>query len=87
MTRRPMKPYIVGHEDEEDCEGYYDPDEAERRGCHHFNLSQLNPKDPCRICHNAWKVEDDARRQAEWDAKSPEEKAWHKAFIEELRKL
>ena len=31
MTRRPNKPHKEGFADEEDCEGHYDPDEAERR--------------------------------------------------------
>ena len=29
--RRPNKPHVDGYEDEEDCEGYYDPYEADRR--------------------------------------------------------
>lgn len=83
--RRPNKPHVDGYEDEEDCEGYYDPDEAERRDCHHvFNPS---PKDPCRICFETWKAKDDARLKAEWDAKSPEEKAKQEAWLKELRKL
>ena len=29
--RRPNKPHVDGYEDEEDCEGYYDPDEKAKR--------------------------------------------------------
>lgn len=72
--RRPNKPHVEGYEDEEDCKGYYDPDEAERRGCHRQGgMSLRNPKDPCRICYETWKVKDDARRKAEWDAKTPKD--------------
>ncbi|MBA7498641.1 hypothetical protein ES704_01378 [subsurface metagenome] len=86
--RRPNKPHRDRYEDEEDCEGYYDPDEAERRGCHHgILMSQRNPKDPCRVCHEAWKSKEDARRKAEWDAKTPEEKAAHEKLIKGLREL
>jgi len=85
--RRPNKPHIAGYEDEEDCEGYYDPDEADRRDCHHFYMSQRDPKDPCRICYESWKAKDDAKRKAEWDAKSPEEKAAHEAMVKGLREL
>ena len=85
MARRPMKPHRDGYEDEEDCEGYYDPDEEERRGCHHiFNRSS---NDPCEICFQKWRAEEDARYKAEWDAKTPEEKAHHEAFIKGLREL
>ena len=83
--RRPNKPHINGYEDEEDCEGYYDPDEEERRGCHH--IIQRSPNDPCQRCFEAWKVKEDARLRAEWDAKSPEEKAHIETFIKELRDL
>ena len=83
--RRPNKPHRDGFEDEEDCEGYYDPDEAERRGCHHiFNRS---PNDPCRICFEAWKVKEDARLKAEYDALSPREKAEREEFLRGLREL
>ncbi len=85
MTRRPMKPHRVGYEDEEDCEGYYDPDELERRECP--SLRNLNPKDPCRICREKWQAEEDARYKAWWDAKTPEEKAQHEASLKGLREL
>ena len=85
MTRRPNRPHVDGYEDEEDCEGYYDPDEAERRECHRW--THRNPNDPCVICFEAWKTKDDARLKAAWDAKTPEEQAAHEAFLKELRKL
>jgi len=83
--RRPNKPHRDGYEDEEDCEGYYDPDEADRRGCHHHLIR--SPNDPCEICFQAWKAKDDAKRKAEWDAKTPEEKAAFEALIKGLREL
>ncbi len=83
--RRPNKPHIDSYEDEEDCEGYYDPNEAERRRCHRLRVS--SPKDPCEICFQTWKVIDDARQKAEWDAKTPEKKAQHEAMIKGLREL
>lgn len=86
--RRPNKPHKDGYEDEEDCEGYYDPEEAERRECHRMGgISLRSPKDPCRICYEAWKVKDDARRKAERDAKTPEERAAHEKLIKGLREL
>lgn len=83
--RRPNKPHRDGYEDEEDCEGYYDPNEAERRGCHRIMTRDL--RDPCGICINKWRTEEDARRKAEWDAKIPEEKAAHEAMVKGLREL
>ena len=83
--RRPNKPHRDGYEDEEDCEGHYDPDEAERRGCHH--ISMRSPNDPCQLCFDAWRSKEDARRKAEWDAKTPEEKAQWEAYIKGLREL
>ena len=83
--RRPNKPHRDGYEDEEDCEGYYDPDEAERRDCHHIMNRSLN--DPCRICLEKWRAEEDAEYKAAWDAKTPEEKAQHEEFIRGLREL
>ena len=86
--RRPNKPHVDGYEDEEDCEGYYDPDEAERRECHpSWAARGRSPDDPCEICFQAWLTQDKAKRQAEWDAKTPEEKAQHEAFIKGLREL
>jgi len=82
---RPNKPHIDGYEDEEDCEGYYDPDEEERRGCHH--IISRSPNDPCQICINKWRAEEAARRKAEWDAKTPEEQAAHETLLKGLRKL
>jgi len=83
--KRPLKPHRDGYEDEEDCEGYYDPDEADRRGCH--QVWNRSPNDPCRICFEAWKAKNDAKRKAEWDAKTPDEKAAHEALVKGLRKL
>lgn len=83
--RRPMKPHRDGFEDEEDCEGYYDPDEADRRGCH--NIMRRDPNDPCAICFNKWQAEEAAKRKAELDALTPEEKARREAMIKGLREL
>ena len=83
--RLPNKPHIDGYEDEEDCEGYYDPDEVDRRGCH--STMRRHPKDPCEICFSKWQAEEKARRQAAWDAKTPEEKAQHEALVRGLREL
>lgn len=85
MTRQPMKPHREGYEDEEDCEGFYDPDEQERRRCHSLRSRLLN--DPCRICFGAWLVKEKAIQEAEWAAKTPEEKARHMAMIRGLREL
>lgn len=82
--RRPNKPHIDGYEDEEDCEGYYDPDEDERRGC---DILGRSPSDPCRKCFETWRAKEDARLKAEWDAKTPEEKARHEEFIKGLGEL
>lgn len=73
MARRPMKPHRDGFEDEEDCEGYYDPDEADRRECH--SIMARSPNDPCQICFDAWYKEDKRKRQEKYDALTPEEKA------------
>lgn len=88
--RRPNKPHRDGYEDEEDCEGYYDPDEAERRGCHPTWIRREGdrpPNDPCEICFNKWRAEEDVKRKAKWDALTPEEKAQHEALIKGLREL
>lgn len=82
---RPNKPHREGYEDEEDCEGYYDPDEEERRGCH--KIMNRSSSDPCRICFEAWKTKEDTRLKAWWDAKTPEEKAQHEKLIKGLREL
>ena len=89
--RRPNKPHRDGYEDEEDCVGYYDPDEAERRGCDtcrdfDHRVSETSPLTG-RQCYETWRVKDDARRKAEWDAKTPEEKAAHEKLIQGLREL
>jgi len=95
MARRPNKPHEEGFEDEEDCCGYYDPDEADRRDCHHYNcacsLSDLrisnNPPHTGKQCYENWNVAEKARLRAEWDAKTPEEQAAHEALIQGLREL
>ena len=83
--RRKNKPHIDGYEDEEDCEGYYDSFEAERRDCH--NTPSLNPRDPCQICIEAYRAKEQARRKAEWDAMTPDERARREEFLAGLRKL
>ena len=89
--KRPMKAHRDGYEDEEDCVGYYDPDEAERRGCdtcRDFDHRVSGTSDMTgRQCYESWKAKEDARLKAEWDAKTPEEKAARGAFLKELRKL
>jgi len=72
--RRPNKPHRDGYEDEEDCEGYYDPDEADRRGCwacmgghHGGGYGQA--------CYEAWRAKEADKRKAEWDAKTQDERA------------
>lgn len=89
--RRPNKPHRDGYEDEEDCVGYYDPDETERRGCStcsdfDHRVSETSPLTG-RQCYEMWKAKEDARRKAVWDAKTPEEKAAHEAFVKGLREL
>ena len=85
--RRPMKPHVDGYEDEEDCEGHYDPDEDDRRGCGMTLLKQRGADTNCRRCKDKWLAEEDARVKVEWDAKTPEEKARHEAMIKGLREL
>ena len=83
--RLPNKPHREGYEDEEDCEGHYDPDEAERRRCH--QVRGQSPLSLCGRCFNKWQAEEKARRQAAWDGKTPEEKASHEALVRGLREL
>ena len=86
--RRPNKPHVDGYEDEEDCEGYYDPFEADRRGCYPSWARSTEDLDPvCQACIRKYHSEEDARRKAEWDAKTPEEKSHHEAMIKGLREL
>ncbi len=86
--RRPNKPHVDGYEDEENCEGYYDPNEADRRDCHpswarrHSDLGEN-----CQKCIEKWRAERDARQKVEWDAKTPEEKAAQKALMQGLKEL
>ena len=89
--KRPMKPHRAGYEDEEDCVGYYDPDEAERRGCDtcmdfDHRVSETSPLTG-RQCYEAWKVKEDARLQAIEDAMTPDEKAKRAEFLKGLREL
>ena len=86
--RRPNKPHRDGYEDEEDCVGYYDPDEAERRGCdtcQDFDhlVSETSPLTG-RQCYEAWKVKEVAKRQAFEDAMTQEERVWRAEFLKEL---
>ena len=76
--RRPNKPHREGYEDEEDCEGYYDPDEAERRDCY---------KCWARHCSDAWHKEEERKQQVREDAMTPEEKLKRDEFLAGLRKL
>ena len=85
MTRRPNKPHRDGYEDEEDCEGHYDPDEEERRGCH--NIMRRSPDDPCEICCQAWRREEERKQQEKEDAMTPDEKVKRDELIAGLRKL
>ena len=85
--RQPNKPHVDGYEDEEDCEGYYDPDEDDRRGCGITLLKQRGADTDCKRCKDKWRVEEGSRQTAEWDAKTPEEKAQQEAFIKGLREL
>ena len=85
MTRRPNKPHRDGYEDEEDCEGHYDPNEADRRRCHpSWTRSQ---DDPCHICFEQWFAREEAKRQAKWDTKTSKEQAKREAHIKGLREL
>ena len=83
--KRPYKPHQDGYEDDEDCDGYYDPDEAERRWCH--PRWTRNPLDPCQRCFDAWRLKEAQRFQEIENARSPEEKTAHTNFLAELRKL
>jgi len=87
--RRPNKPHRDGYEDEEDCEGYYDPDEAERRECPVYDAlhRRLNSLDPCAKCIIDWHAKDEARRKVEWGAKTPEERVAYEALIKGIREL
>ena len=85
--RRKNKPHINGYEDEEDCEGYYDPDEDDRRGCGMRLMKQRGLDTECSRCKDKWLAVEDARQKAEWAALTPEEKARHEAMIKGLREL
>ena len=89
--RRPNKPHVDGYEDEEDCVGHYDPDEAERRGCDtcqgfDHRVSETSPLTG-RQCYEMWRAKEDARLQAIKDAMTPEEKASREVFLKGLREL
>jgi len=89
--RRKNKPHRDGYEDEEDCVGYYDPDETERRGCNTCRDFDHRVSDTSnmtgRQCFEAWKVKEGARLQAIEDAMTRDEKAKRAEFLTELRKL
>ena len=89
--RRKNKTHRDGYEDEEDCVGHYDPDEAERRGCgtcmdFDHRVSETSSMTG-RECYEAWKTKEDARLQAIEDAMAPNEKAQREAFLKGLREL
>ena len=77
-----MKPHVDGFEDEEDCEGHYDPDKVEERRC---RPSSRNPLDPCVQCYQIWAKKEEAWRQQRYDAMTDEEKEWKAEFIKGLR--
>ena len=81
--RRPNKPHRDGYEDEEDCEGYFDQWEADRRGC----FGARSSGEPCLSCIAKGRAEEGTKRKAEWDAKTSEEKAAFEAFTKGLREL
>ena len=83
--RRPNKPHVDGYEDEEDCEGYFNQWEADRRGC--FNTLSRNPNDPCRICIEKGRAEEAAKCEADRDAMTQEERDYLTRLSEELKKL
>ena len=83
--RQPNKPHVDGYEDEEDCEGHYDRDEADRRRCHTHH--ERSPDDPCQICFQQFLDGEAAEYKAWWEAKTPEEKAAHEALVKGLREL
>ena len=85
--RRPNKPRKDGFEDEEDCEGYYNPDEDDRRGCGMRLMKQRGLDTDCKRCKDKWQAKEDARNKEIWDAKTPEEKAAHETMIKGLRSL
>ena len=83
--RQPNKPHRAGYEDEEDCEGHYDPDKAEERRCYSFR--QRPSTDPCEMCFESWLAKEETERRAKWDALTPEEQAAHEAMVKGLREL
>ena len=86
--RQPNKPHEDGYEDEEDCEGHYDREEADRRGCHpSWAHSGRLATDPCEICFQQYLAKEAAERKVKWDAKTPEEKAQYEEFSKELRAM
>ena len=84
--KRPDKPHVHGYEDEEDCAGYYDPFESERRRCPMYWRQSL-PNDPCRMCREKYEIEEATRLQAIQDAMTPEEKTKMAKFLAGLREL
>jgi len=85
--RRPNKPHVDGFEDEEDCEGYFDQWEVDRRRCPVFTYRQSSDLDPCKKCIMDGHAREEARQKADWEAKTPEERAYLEALTKGLREL
>jgi len=85
--RRPNKPHQDGYEDEEDCEGYFDPAEADRRRCPIYTYRKSSDLNPCKKCITDYYKKEEAKRKAEWDAKTPAERERLKAFCGKLEKM
>ena len=85
--RQPNKPHVDGYEDEEDCEGHYDRDEADRRRCHPTWAGGRAANDPCQICFQQFLDREAAEHKAWWEALTPEEKAAREALVRGLREL
>ena len=89
--RQPNRPHRDGFEDEEDCVGHFDPDETvmEERGCSSCRTFDHRVSESSemtgRQCYEAGRAKEAAEWQAWWDAKTPDEKAAHEAFVKGLR--
>ena len=71
-----------GFEEWEDCHMHYDPDKADERRCFGCMRNSYGEE-----CFYAWKRIEDAKRQEELDAMTPEERKHLDEMITELRKL
>ncbi len=80
MTKR------EGFEDEEDCFGKFDP-YSSRDDCPKCWQAHDDPDYNIVGCIDAYYRAEDARRKAEWDAKTLEEQAEQQRMIAEIRKL